>query len=228
MNSIESPQRYLIKTHIITKNDLIDDIIEHYILPYADNDDIVIFSESIIAILQGRAIPEDEIKIGLLAKFLWKRVRKVSYGIGLRSPATMQCAINETGSFRIFIASVIGGITRFFGRKGDFYRIAGKDAAMIDAAHTSPVPPFDKYVIMGPKYPQKIANDLKDKYEFQFAIMDINDIGGSWAVGYSEGINKLWIEDFMKDNPMGQDDELTPICIIKAGKYGKDEIKQIP
>ncbi len=225
MNS--KTKRFLIKTHIITENDKLDNIIKKYVLPYADKDDIVVFSESIIAILQGRAIPENKIKIGFLASFLWSKVRKVPYGVGLRSPATMQCAINEVGGFRILIAAIIGGITRFFGRKGDFYRIAGKDAAMIDAAHTSPVPPFDQYVIMGPKNPQRVVDELTEKYNLKFAIMDINDIGGSWAVGFSSGINKEWLEDLMRDNPMGQGKELTPICIIKSKLYGKDEIKQI-
>jgi len=227
MSSMKKIKRYLVKTHIITKKDNIDDIINRYVLPFVKSNDIVVFSESVIAIIQGRAILEKDIKIGLLAKFLWSKVRKVPYGVGLRSPATMQCAINEAGAFRILIAAIIGGITRFFGRKGDFYRIAGKDAAMIDAAHTSPVPPFDKYVILGPKNPQEVVNKLSQKYKLKFAIMDINDIGGSWAVGYSKGIDKEWIENFMRDNPMGQGKELTPICIIKSDIYGKDEIKQI-
>ncbi|NIA22697.1 MAG: hypothetical protein GWP03_00795 [Proteobacteria bacterium] len=227
MNSKKKIKRYLVKTHIITEKDNLDGIIRIYVLPFAGKGDIVVFSESIVAILQGRAIPEKNIKIGLLAKFLWSKVRKVPYGVGLRSPATMQCAINEAGAFRILMAAIIGGITRFFGRRGDFYRIAGKDAAMIDAAHTSPVPPFDQYVVMGPKNPQDVVNKLSERYKLKFAIMDINDIGGSWAVGFSEGIDKRCIENLMRDNPMGQGKELTPICIIKDGIYGKDEIKQI-
>ena len=227
MNSKKKIKRYLIKTHIITEKDDIDDIIKKYVLPFAGKDDTVVFSESLVAILQGRAIPEKDIQIGNLANFLWKKVRKVPYGVGLRSPATMQCAINEVGAIRIFIAAIIGGFTRFLGHRGDFYRIAGKDAAMIDAAHTSPVPPFDQCVILGPKNPHRVVDNLTKKYNIKFAIMDINDIGGSWAVGFSKNVNKEELEELMRDNPMGQGKELTPICIIKGGLYGEDEIKQI-
>lgn len=109
--------------------------------------DWIVVSESVVAVTQGRAVPESAIRIGLLAKVLWRFVRKVPYGTGLRRPSSMQCAINECGAVRILCAAVIGGITRLFGRRGDFYRIAGKQAATIDAAQTSPLQP--ECVIMG-------------------------------------------------------------------------------
>jgi len=47
--------------------------------------------------------------------------------------------------------------------------------------------------------------------------MDINDIGGSWMIGGSR-LNKDFIEAVMKDNPQGQDDELTPLCIVRKAE----------
>lgn len=207
--------RIPIRTHIVTDRDDIVDVADRFTKEKRQKNDIIVISESVVAISQGRAIKESEIKIGLLANVLWRFVRKVPYGIGLRSPPTMQCAINETGYVRILAAAILGGITRFLGRRGDFYRIAGMQAALIDAAHTSPVPPFDQCVILGPKNPDAVAQTIKERTGCEAAIVDVNDIGGSWAIGVSDRTNRTLIEKIMKDNPLGQKDEQTPIGIIR-------------
>jgi F420-0:gamma-glutamyl ligase-like protein len=182
-----------------------------------ENGDILVISESPLAITQGRAIHVDDIKVGLLARILWRFVSKVKYGIGLRSPTSMQCAIDECGALRILIAAILGGFTRVvLRRKGDFYRIAGKQAALIDAAHTTTVSGFQASVIKGPLNPEKEAQRLSDLTGFEIAIMDINDIGGSWCIGHSKDINPRLVEKIMIDNPQGQGDELTPMCIIRV------------
>ena len=89
---------------------------------------------------------------------------------------------------------------------------------MIDAATTSPVPPYESCVIKGPKNPQKEAQRIQNVTGYETAIMDINDIGGCWMIGGSNGIDKIFMEKVMKDNPQGQGDELTPICLIREKK----------
>jgi len=205
------PQR----TKIITPQDDIVDIVDQYTRDLRQPGDIIVVAESPTAISQGRAIPESEIHIGLLARLLWRGVRKVPYGIGLRSPATMQCAINECGSLRILAACVVGVLGKLLGRRGDFYRVAGMQAATIDAAHTSPVPPYDQCVILGPKDPDGVARRIQERTGCQAAIMDINDIGGAWALGATSGIDKPLLEEVMRDNPMGQKDECTPLSIVR-------------
>ncbi|HNX00376.1 MAG TPA: hypothetical protein PKK33_03310, partial [Candidatus Cloacimonadota bacterium] len=88
-------------------------------------------------------------------------------------------------------------------------------AALIDAAHTSPVPPYDDCVIKGPLHPEKESQKIKDALGYETAVMDINDIGGCWMIGGSSGIDKDFMQKVMKDNPQGQGDELTPFCIIR-------------
>ncbi len=88
-------------------------------------------------------------------------MKKVSYGIGLGSPQTMEMAIREVGVIRILFAAVIGGIGKLLGRSGDFYRVAGMQAALIDGAADYVIPPYNKYVILGPKEPTKMADDIK-------------------------------------------------------------------
>ena len=213
-------QNYLripIKTNILSADDNMVDVVKKYTKNLLQKNDIITISESPLAITQGRAIPVEDIKIGFLARILWRFVSNVEYGIGLRAPESMQCAIDECGRTRILFAAIAGGLARFIGRrgKGDFYRIAGMQAALIDAATTSPVPPYEKCVIKGPKAPEKAAEKISEAIGAEVAIMDINDIGGCWMIGGSKNIDKKFMEMVMKDNPQGQGDELTPICIVR-------------
>jgi F420-0:gamma-glutamyl ligase-like protein len=210
--------RIPIKSHVITEQDDVVEVIDRYTRELRQPGDLIVVSESTVAISQGRAVHESTIRVGLLAKLLWRRVRKVSYGVGLRSPLSMQCAINECGALRIVVAAVVGALGKLVGRRGDFYRIAGMQAATIDAAHTSPVKPFDECVILGPKDPDKVAQRIKERTGHDAAVMDVNDIGGSWALGYTSGIDKKTIESIMRDNPLGQKLELTPIGLIRKVK----------
>ncbi len=208
-------ERIPIKTHILTERDDIVEVVKKYTSGLLQKGDVITISESAVAITQGRAIPTERIKPRLLARLLYRFVRKVPYGIGLRNPYSMECAIREVGAARILLAAFVSAVTKLLGRRGDFYRIAGKQAAMIDAPHTSGVKEYYECVIMGPKEPDKVAEKIKDATGCEVAIMDVNDIGGSWVVGCSSGVKIKLTEDIMRDNPAGQGDNLTPIIIIR-------------
>ncbi|MBN2460367.1 MAG: coenzyme F420-0:L-glutamate ligase [Candidatus Cloacimonetes bacterium] len=210
--------RIPIRTHILQPTDDILEVIRKYTAGILEKDDIITISESPLAITQGRAVSVAEIKVGLLARILWRFVAKVKYGIGLRSPTSMQCAVDEVGHLRIILAAFIGALGKLLGRKGDFYRVAGMQAALIDAAHTSPVPPYDQCVIKGPRNPALVAAQIQAALGNETAVMDINDIGGCWMIGGSAGIDKKFMEKVMRDNPQGQGDELTPICLVRKIK----------
>ena len=92
-------ERIPVKTRILKPKDDIVEIISEYAGNLLKQSDIITVSESPLAITQGRAVPVEEIRIGLLARILWRFVANVKYGIGLRSPTSMQCAIDEVGSF---------------------------------------------------------------------------------------------------------------------------------
>ena len=213
-------KRVLVKTHVITDRDDIMDLVGKYTSGLAEKGDVIAISESAAAISQGRAIPVNSIKPGIFARLLWRGVRKVNYGTGLRSPYSMQCAINEVGLPRIILASAVSCAGKLMGRRGDFYRIAGRQTAMIDAAFTCPIKPYDQCVILGPKEPESIVSGIKAQTGVDAAIVDVNDIGGSWVVAATEGVNKRLTETILLDNPMGQGTELTPICVIKSAARG--------
>jgi F420-0:gamma-glutamyl ligase len=206
-------RRIPVKTHRITETDDIAEVCDRYSREARRPGDILFVSEKVCAVTQGRAIPVSRIKIGLLARLLWRCVRKVPYGIGLRSPETMQCAIDQTGAARILLAAVVGGITRAFGRRGDFYRIAGMQAATIDAAGTSPMQP--DCVILGPDKPEQLAERIRAATGLASAVVDVNDIGGSWVLGAAGVPDRKLIEKILLDNPLGQKDEQTPFGLIR-------------
>jgi F420-0:gamma-glutamyl ligase len=199
----------------VTDRDDIVDVVQQYAGSLVQPGDILVVSEKVTAITQGRAIPTDQIRVGWLAKLLWPHVRQVPYGVGLRSPYSMQCAIDECGAPRILLAAVAGALGKLVGRRGDFYRVAGLQAATIDAAGTAGIEQFRNSVIKGPRDPDGVAERIRARLGVPAAIVDVNDIGGSWALGVSEGVDRSLVEAALKDNPLGQGDEQTPIGIIR-------------
>lgn len=205
--------RIPVRTPVLERQSDLLQVIRDCALPRHESGDVLFISEKAVAVTQGRAIPENEIKIGLTARILWRCVAKVPYGIGLRRPSSMQCAVNECGAPRIWLAAMVGALGKLIGRKGDFYRIAGPQAATIDAATTSPLQP--DCVIMGPKDPDLVAQNIFKATGLACAIVDVNDIGGSWVLGASKGVNHGLVERALKDNPLGQGSECTPMGLLR-------------
>ncbi|MEO0079046.1 MAG: coenzyme F420-0:L-glutamate ligase [candidate division WOR-3 bacterium] len=208
-------RRIPIRTHVLLEKDPLVGTVEQYVRPVLQPGDIVTIAESPVAAMQGRAIPVARIRPGFWATVLWRFVKKVPYGIGLRSPWSMQCAIDEVGAPRIIRAALAGAWGKLRGRSGDFYRVAGKQVAMIDAAHTSGVAEFYECVILGPAEPDRVAQELADVLGCEVAIVDANDIFGCTVVGASRGLDVGLVEEAMRDNPAGQGGELTPIVILR-------------
>ena len=216
---------YAIKTKTVTSEDKMQDIIETYVKPFVNVGDIVFVSEKMVACLQGRAILMNSIKPGSLAKTLSKFVTKSPHGIGLSIPQTMQCAIEECGIIRILFAAFISMIGKIFGVKGWFYKIAGKKAASIDGPCEWTLPPYNHYVVLGPKYPDKVALEISDTLNKQTVlIVDLNDLGGEILGSSTKDIDKKYILSMLKQNPLGQSNESTPIGILRP--VTKDEVPE--
>lgn len=207
--------RYPIKTKLITPGDKdIAMIVEQYAKQYLVPGDIVFISEKAVSITQGRSYPLKEIKASWLAKFLSSFVTKTPIGIGLGSPETMQLAIEEVGIIRILAASLVGAFGKLFGIKGWFYLVAGNAARAIDGAVPYAIPPYNNYVSKGPKNANEVAEYISQKIDVPVAIVDANDFGVN-ILGASQGVNKKLVAKIIKDNPLGQSDEQTPIGIIR-------------
>lgn len=207
--------RIPVKTHVITKEDSIVDVVRKYAQETVKETDIVFISEKAVAITQGRAYPMSEIKPRPLAKLLSKYVTKTSSGIGLGIPETMEMALRECGVVRILFAAVVSFFGKLIGRKGDFYRVAGYKASSIDGPTLNTLPPYNKYVVLGPADPDQVAKKISESIKAEVAIVDINDLGGNILGTSKPTMDRKTLVGILRDNPLGQSREQTPMGIIR-------------
>jgi F420-0:gamma-glutamyl ligase-like protein len=207
--------RLPIKTHVITENDRIADVVETYAKPYLQEGDIVFLSEKSVACSQKRAVPLSEIKPRPLAKFLTKFVYKSPYGIGLGIPETMEMALRECGTLRILFAAACSAVGKLFGKRGWFYKIAGYKAESIDGPTPYTLPPYNTCVVLGPEDPDKVAAEIKARIGNSVAIVDVNDLQGKVLGASDPTVDRALIPRILKDNPLGQSSQQTPIGIIR-------------
>lgn len=209
--------RIPIRTRVVMPGDDLDAFVLEYAKDLVQPGDILFVTEKIVAITQGRSYPVDSITPRRLARFLSKFVVKTPYGIGLGMPETMEMALRECGTIRILFAAGVSAVTKAFGRKGDFYRIAGDKARSIDGPTSGTIPPYNKAVVLGPERPREVAAHLKGLIGggVEVAVVDINDIGGNilGSTLLKERENQLVA--ILRDNPLGQGHQSTPLGIVR-------------
>lgn len=208
--------RIPIKTHVIMKGEDIAEVVDKYTREIRRQGDIIFVSEKATAASQGRAIPVEDIRPSWLARFLVRFVTKSEHGIGLGMAETLEMAIREVGALRILFAAVVGGFSKLvLRRRGDFYRIAGDKARSIDGPCKFVIPPYNRCVVLGPKDPDQVAKTIRAKTGLETAIVDINDLGQDIMGVSSNRVAGLPLKQILKDNPLGQSKEQTPIGIIR-------------
>ena len=211
-----SYRRLCIKTHVITNDDNIVDVCEKYAKPLAQAGDTLVISEKAVACTQGRAIPLTDIKPRKLAVFLSKHVTKTPVGIGLGMPEPMEMALRECGTPRILFAAFVSVIGKLFGKSGWFYIVAGDRARSIDGPCHYTLPPYNKYVVLGPEKPEKVAEAISAKIGINVAIIDANDLGCVILGSSKNALSDDILCRILKDNPLGQTNEQTPMGIIRT------------
>lgn len=213
-------ERWPIQTHVIQEKDDILDICQKYAAPHLQQGDQLFLSERVVAITQGRSYKIDDIHPRKLATFLSRFVHKTPAGIGLGSPWTMELALREVGQIRILFAASIAAITKPFGVKGLFYRIAGRAAAAIDGPCDYTLPPYNRYATLGPKDPHTVAAQLASALQYPVVIMDANDLGVD-ILGTSPNAHPPALAaEIVQDNPLGQGSQRTPLCIVRPSETG--------
>lgn len=209
-------ERLPVQTRVLMPGDDIAAVISEYTGDLLRTGDVVVLSESAVAIMQGRARDWRTIHPGRLARWMSSNVIKTSWGTGLRSPYAMQYAIELTGTWRILLAGVAHLVGRLLGRKGWFYLVAGLNARMMDAQHTMGVAEFFECCIPAPADPPGTVRAVKAALggAVDVAIADVNDVAPAWVVASTlpRERARLLARSF-DDNPLGQTDEKTPIGI---------------
>jgi len=213
-----SYQRIPIRTPVIMPGDDLDEIVRDHTAGQLQPGDLLFVTEKIVAITQGRSYQIDEIQPRALARFLSKYVTRTSYGIGLGMPETMEMALRECGTPRILLAAAVSAVTKLFGRRGDFYRVAGYRARSIDGPTAHTIPPYNTAVVLGPERPREVAAHVRSllDVEVEVAVVDINDIGGNILGSTLDRAGEQRLVRILEDNPLGQGHESTPMGIIRT------------
>lgn len=212
--------RIPVKTRLILRGDDLLKEIEEGLNEAGEKpgqNDILFVSEKAVGASQGRyfVLGKDELRVRPLAAFLSRFVTRTPAGIGLGMPETMECALRECGVCRILLAAVAGGFTRLFGRRGDFYRIAGPCARSIDGPTKGTIPPFNNAVSLAPLDSEGVAEKLAERFSCRAAVVDINDLGGNILGAFPGDTDRELLIQILSDNPLGQGTAGTPAGIIR-------------
>ena len=209
--------RIPIETEVIRSGDPLVSLVAKSVSRHLREGDVVAIAEKPVAISQGRSYPVGEIKTSWLASVLSRAVTRTPHGIGLGMPQTMQLALDEVGVSRVILASVLTAGARLLGIRGVFYRIAGQAVESIDGPTRNTLPPYDREASLGPRNPSQFAEDVARALggAAGVAVVDANDLSAR-VIGCSSGVDTKLVETLMRDNPMGQGHEQTPISILRA------------
>ena len=200
-----------IKTNILGSFDNPLNTIKTYCQDIIKQDDILIIGETPLAIMQGRYVDSSNINCNIFSKILCYFFHPTS---SLATACGMQLLINKIGFTRIFIALLIGFSFKIIGIKGMFYRLTGAESSLIDDISGTTIP-YDKSIVLGPKNSKSICNEISKVLNIEAAVVDVNDLGGvKILASSSKNINKR-LMTLLKKNPAGNDDQKTPIVLIR-------------
>lgn len=212
--------RHAIETHFVQVGESYIDLIEKYVKPLYQPGDILSSSEKVIALCQGRVVTEDECKPGFWAKFLSRFVHQTSAGPGMGLPIKMQFAINICGLGKVIWAALCAGIGKLFGRRGVFYEMLGEEVTGLDGFYGEDIPEYEHMGVRVPRDPDKVCDEVFEKTGVVMMIVDANDLNVE-LLGRGRQLrdhSREQLLDLIRDNPAGQDRQLTPFVLIREVK----------
>jgi hypothetical protein len=213
--------RLPIKTQLINPGDSLMGLIDEYVAPHARYGDILFVSEKIVCICQNRIIHRDAVKTSWLARFLSTKVRNYAgtpqfRGLGHGTAPAMQLLIEEAGYPRTLFAAAVSAATRPLGINGAFYYLVGRQAKSIDCPMSWTIEEFKDYAKKAPLKPDAVAREIRDRLNgVETVIVDAN-YRGAFSLGKSSrAIPEKFIQALVRDNPAGQDSEMTPFFLVR-------------
>ena len=200
-----------VHTKILTNKDNIVDAILEYAGKDITSRDIVCTAESVLAITQNRYVRPEELNVCWQARLMNRFVP----GAGsMASIYGMQAAMEEEGKWNMLYSFIVGAASKIMGKPGVFYARC-RQASLIDDV-TGTMPPFDKCIVYGPANADRVCEDIKNATGAYGAVVaDVNDLKRAAVLGKSSGIDPQRIAQILIDNPFGNDNQKTPIVIIK-------------
>ena len=211
-----SYNRYAIKTHFVEEGENLLEIVERYVVPLYEKNDILSISEKIVALCQGDIIHKQDLRVTPLAKILSRYVYNSPYGYGVKNVYRMQVAINLVGPLKILFAATMAAATKIFGIRGVFYKIVGNGISNIDGFIDEKFEYYKDRGILAPSHPYEACQKVKDKYDIDCMIVDANDLGVEFLGSNIEiADQRNLLRRIIKDNPAGQSRQQTPLILIR-------------
>lgn len=217
--------RHAISTHFVQVGESYIDLMEKYVKPVYQPGDIISSSEKVIALCQGRIVTEDEVKPGFWATFLSRFVHQTEAGPGMGLPIKMQFAINVCGLGRVIWAAICAGLGKLVGKHGIFYDMLGTEVKGLDGFYGRDIPMYEHMGVRVPENPAGVCDEIYEKTGIVMMIVDANDLNVE-LLGKGEQLKDWDDKDLLgliKDNPAGQDLELTPFILIREVKDGEQQ-----
>jgi hypothetical protein len=131
----------------------------------------------------------------------------------LATPHGMQAAIDEAGLPRLLLALVCGAVGKAMGRRGVFYRLAGRKVALIDDVGGT-LPPFDRAIVLAPLTAGRFTADLARRCGTQVAVVDANPFGIR-ILAATPGLDPARLRQALASNPHGNGSERTPLVRVR-------------
>ena len=125
----------------------------------------------------------------------------------------------ECGTLRILFAAFVSVIgKKVFRKRAGSTKVAGYKARSIDGPCHNTIPPLQPLCGAGTGEPRPGGPDIKARIGFETCIVDINDLEGQILGVSSRPWTSTSMPGILKDNPLGQDDQQTPMGIIGSFK----------
>ena len=209
--------RLAIQTHFVGRGESYIGLVERYVKPLVQPGDILSLSEKVISMCQDNVVEKKDVRVGFWAKLLSRFAASNKHGIAMDEPYKLQLAINLAGLPRILLAAFCSAVTKLFGKKGVFYKIAGHGIDGIDGFYmASSFALYRDLALLNPRNPDTVCREVEECLGIPCVLVDANDLsitvfGRSPSLALPDG----GIKTLLRDNPAGQSDELTPLILIR-------------
>lgn len=169
-------------------------------------------SEKVAVMLTGRSLPISDYSPGRLARILVKFVKPRPGSRGISVPEKMQYIVKHVGRPRVILAALATAVTRPFGVRGAFYKIAGPVARDLDGGR----PPFEHLLFppLTDDDARGVCGEAAAVLKAPVVIADLNDYGGTIRARSNDAPSLDTLLRVMRTNPLGQKDNRTPFAVL--------------
>ncbi len=214
-------QRYLrhaIQTHFVGVGEDYVELFRRYVQPVYQPGDLVAVSEKVAALCQGRVVRRSDIRVTPLARLLARCVHQTEAGPGMGLPIKMQFAINECGAGTVLWAAFRAAVDKLRGVYGTFYRLLGPEVRGLDGFYGKDNPAYADLGIRIPAEPDRLCDAVYKATGIRSFLVDANGLGVE-LLGKAAVVTEPeeMLTALVRDNPAGQERQLTPFILIHRG-----------